>query len=71
MAVDRSKIEIKVKQSWCKGCGICVYFCPKQCLELDDKQRIFMARPDDCIKCGQCEQRCPDFAIFLGGIDDE
>ncbi len=71
MAIDRNSIEIKVKKEWCKGCGICVYFCPKKCIELDSKHKIEMARPNDCIKCGQCEQRCPDFAIFFGGKDDE
>lgn len=68
MAVNRDALEVKLKRDWCKGCGICVAFCPKQCLALDDKDKIYMAKPDDCIKCGQCEQRCPDFAIFLGGI---
>ncbi len=71
MAIDRKKLEIKVKREWCKGCGICVHFCPKQCLELDERDKIVMARPEDCIKCGQCEQRCPDFAIFLGEIINE
>jgi len=49
---------------WCKGCGICVAFCPKHVLEFDDEeQRPLVARPEDCIQCGMCELRCPDFAI--------
>ena len=24
-----------------------------------------MRREDLCIKCGQCEMRCPDYAIFV------
>lgn len=48
---------------WCKACGICVAFCPKKVLVIEDKIKI--ANPDDCIFCGQCEQRCPDYAIYI------
>ncbi len=61
----KKNTRIVTKPEWCKGCNICVSFCPKQCLELDSKDKILFARPDDCIKCGLCELRCPDFAIFL------
>jgi 2-oxoglutarate ferredoxin oxidoreductase subunit delta len=48
---------------WCKGCGICVHFCPKDVLELDDRSKVFAARPQDCICCRMCEHLCPDLAI--------
>jgi 2-oxoglutarate ferredoxin oxidoreductase subunit delta len=67
----RENMEIKINKAWCKGCGICVAFCPKQVLALDDHGKVEMIDPDNCIKCAQCELRCPDFAIFLGGKDDE
>ena len=69
--MDRENLEVKVKKEWCKGCNICVRFCPKNVLELDEDKKITIARPEDCILCGQCELRCPDFAIWLGGKDDE
>lgn len=56
--------------SWCKGCGVCVAFCPKQVLEIEHG-KIKIARPQDCIKCGQCELRCPDYAIYLDEIAEE
>ncbi len=62
----RENIEVKVNKAWCKGCGICIAFCPKQVLGLDDNDKIEMLDPENCIKCGQCELRCPDFAIYLG-----
>ncbi|MBE6994507.1 MAG: 4Fe-4S dicluster domain-containing protein [Ruminococcaceae bacterium] len=58
------KKKLCVKPEWCKGCGICVAFCPKQTLKLV-KQKITIADPDSCIACGMCEMRCPDYAIWL------
>jgi len=61
---------LKIKKDWCKGCGICVEFCPKKVLILKD-EKVEIDDLEKCIKCGLCELRCPDFAIYLGGMDDE
>jgi 2-oxoglutarate ferredoxin oxidoreductase subunit delta len=58
---DRSRIEIRM--DWCKGCGICVAFCPKEVLAMDENEKAVVERPDECDKCGLCELRCPDMAI--------
>lgn len=50
--------------AWCKGCGICIAFCPKGVLELVG-EKIHVRSIESCIKCGQCESRCPDYAIWL------
>lgn len=55
--------EITVFSDWCKGCGICVAFCPKEVLAMDENHRIFAQAPEKCIACHMCELRCPDFAI--------
>jgi len=52
-----------INREWCKGCGICVHFCPTNVLELDDEDKSVAVRLDDCICCMQCELRCPDLAI--------
>lgn len=52
-----------INRDWCKGCGICVYFCPKRVLELDEKEKAVAIRLQDCICCQLCELRCPDLAI--------
>ena len=59
------KAEIIIKVERCKGCGICVEFCPKKVLALDTLGRVQVVNGEDCIACGQCELRCPDYAIFV------
>ena len=54
---------IAVNSEWCKGCGICVAFCPRSVWQLDRKDKAVPARSDDCICCKMCELRCPDMAI--------
>ncbi|MBP2640540.1 MAG: 4Fe-4S ferredoxin iron-sulfur binding protein [Firmicutes bacterium] len=56
---------IKVNARFCKGCNICVAFCPKQVLALDSMGKVCVVDESACIGCGQCELRCPDFAIRI------
>ena len=56
--------KVNIYKGWCKKCGICVAFCPKDVLEINEGV-LKVARPDDCIKCMLCELRCPDFAITV------
>ncbi|MBQ6594167.1 MAG: 4Fe-4S binding protein [Clostridia bacterium] len=61
--------QVQTNARWCKGCGICVAFCPGSVLGLV-KDRIRILNPEKCTKCGLCELRCPDYAIWLGDIPD-
>jgi 2-oxoglutarate ferredoxin oxidoreductase subunit delta len=64
---DKSAKEytIAVFMAWCKSCGICVAFCPRNCLEKDEEGSPVVVRPELCTGCGWCEIHCPDFAISV------
>lgn len=53
-----------IEPAWCKGCGICAAFCPKNALEMED-EKVRLRADNTCVLCGQCELHCPDYAIYL------
>ena len=65
------KFEIGIDGDLCKGCGICVDFCPKKVFDADNKinprgyYQPAVNNPDDCVGCGLCELLCPDLAIVV------
>lgn len=63
---QKTKQKLHVEENLCKGCGICVTFCPKNVLIIENDV-VAIKNREDCIQCGQCELRCPDYAIYLGG----
>ncbi len=69
MAKEKLKAHV-INEEWCKGCGICVAFCPKKVLEMDG-ETVKAVRPEDCIVCRLCEMRCPDLAIEIETEQEE
>ncbi|MGD8458219.1 MAG: 4Fe-4S binding protein [Anaerolineales bacterium] len=78
--LDQDRIQISfgivhVIEERCKGCGICVEFCPKKVLAISKQSNSKGYFPpkienDNCINCGLCTLLCPDFAIYVedGGL---
>lgn len=61
--------RLEVNTSWCKGCGICVAFCPKKILRLNHG-KVEVIDDSACLRSGICENLCPDFAIYLVEEED-
>ena len=63
--------ELTIRDDRCKACGICVEFCPKDCLELSDRfnaqgyHPVECVRPADCNGCAICARMCPDVVITV------
>lgn len=64
--------KLFIQRQWCKGCRVCVAFCPKQVLDIDGEGKVYAKNLENCIYCGLCELRCPDLAIEVReGADAE
>ncbi len=73
-----AKGEIIIDEYTCKGCGLCVEYCPKGCIQTSkDKFTRSGAllpefvNPEDCAACKICGQMCPDFSIEVYKFVDE
>jgi 2-oxoglutarate ferredoxin oxidoreductase subunit delta len=64
--------KITVKTEVCKGCALCVQFCPRKIIALS-KERINskgyhpaeLLDESKCTGCAACATMCPDVAIIV------
>jgi 2-oxoglutarate ferredoxin oxidoreductase subunit delta len=57
--------------TWCKGCGLCMEFCPQGVLEANGQGRPRVANPERCTACHWCDMHCPDMAITVRRLEPE
>jgi 2-oxoglutarate ferredoxin oxidoreductase subunit delta len=61
--------KVTVQKESCKGCGLCVQACPKDCLSLGKRfnaQGYAYVKWDKnakCTGCAFCAELCPDMAL--------
>jgi 2-oxoglutarate ferredoxin oxidoreductase subunit delta len=55
--------QVRVFGRWCKGCGLCIAFCPMNVFEAEADGHPIVSHPDRCTGCEWCEFHCPDMAI--------
>lgn len=62
--------KITFRREACKGCELCMAFCPKKLLQPDQTylnragvHPMAIANMDDCIGCANCAVMCPDAII--------
>jgi 2-oxoglutarate ferredoxin oxidoreductase subunit delta len=62
--------EVLLYAKWCKGCHICVEFCPAKVLAMDpDADHPYVAAPEKCTACHFCDTHCPDLAIVVRKLE--
>ncbi|HOO72935.1 MAG TPA: 4Fe-4S binding protein [Spirochaetota bacterium] len=63
------KGRIEINRELCKGCGICVFFCPKKLITLSDQLNAagylhtVFEDTGTCTGCATCAVVCPEVAI--------
>jgi 2-oxoglutarate ferredoxin oxidoreductase subunit delta len=63
------KGSIRIDKERCKGCALCVDFCPRDCIRISEELNLkgyFVAGFDEgkeCNACRNCALMCPDVAI--------
>jgi 2-oxoglutarate ferredoxin oxidoreductase subunit delta len=67
-----AKGKISFDYEKCKGCLLCVNYCPTKILEMDKTRTndrgynvIRVTEPDKCIACAFCAIMCPDSVITV------
>jgi 2-oxoglutarate ferredoxin oxidoreductase subunit delta len=64
------RYQITIIKDRCKGCGLCVLYCPKEVLEMSKEINVKgnfipqVKKIKNCIGCNLCFKFCPDFAIY-------
>ena len=65
------KFHIRIKAEKCKGCQLCVHFCPKGVLRISGARNKKgyhppeVIAPDRCIGCLSCVLVCPDTVLEI------
>ncbi len=63
------KGRLTIEKERCKGCRLCIHFCPKEILEDCGELNKLGYRPvhlkdqEACTGCGICALMCPDMII--------
>lgn len=60
----RGVVTIDIVVNYCKGCDICVVFCPENVLVMN-REVVEVSDISKCSKCNICEYLCPDFSISV------
>jgi 2-oxoglutarate ferredoxin oxidoreductase subunit delta len=76
--VDKlKKTRIRFDVERCKGCGLCVLFCPKGHLRMSEDFNVQgnpyaeIIDPAACNACGICFRMCPDVVIDISNETSE
>ena len=77
MIKAKSNHQVKIKKNKCKGCELCIEFCPTKHLKLSstlNKKGVKFTqvkKNTTCIGCGFCFYICPDSCIEVYQLSDK
>ena len=69
MRVTVAKGYVEIDQELCKGCQLCIFFCPKGSIYVSENLNTAGYQPaafngnGECIGCAICALVCPEVAI--------
>jgi len=69
-SINVSRGRVIIIEERCKGCELCVIYCPRDVLRMSSSFNIkgyhYPESIDEiiCINCHFCEALCPEFSIF-------
>ena len=61
--------HVRINAEGCKACLLCIEFCPRKCLAVDDRLNsrgfhpVMMTDDAECTGCRICALMCPDVCI--------
>ena len=65
------RFEVRIEENRCKGCELCVEFCPTKTISMGKKLNkrgrhyACVVSETTCTGCLQCADICPDAAITI------
>jgi len=66
-------MKLKIYENKCKGCRLCIEFCPQKILAIDNEKinklgynPVKVTEPAKCKACGICYKVCPDMVFEVG-----
>ena len=70
------RFKVSFNRDKCKGCELCISFCPKKILALDNTVNAKGYHPASitdqsaCIGCASCATMCPDCCITIYELEE-
>lgn len=71
--------QVYIIKTRCKGCRLCIEFCPKDVLRESDLTNekgyhypeVILCETNRCVNCEFCTLICPEFAIYTLPINGD
>ena len=72
----KRRFKVLFNRDKCKGCELCINFCPKKILAPDSTVNakgyhpVCVTEQSECIGCASCAVMCPDSCITIYELEE-